>query len=159
MVFANEKGRYDAFIAELATSELSAYASETLGLEEVRSPLEQWKEKLFASSDDHPGTELILDLFHIARHMGQSDGGAPKFFLVAPPTSTSCSRCAGRATVTKESMSTTSEQPERRSMVLQGLRPWLRRSRMIRAPRPRGSNTFIARSISSSVALRSTRWR
>ncbi len=80
MVFANEKGRYDAFISALAEGELAAYAEESLALNDVRAKLLGWQEKFFATSEDHPGTELLVDLFHIARHMGQSDGEAPAFF-------------------------------------------------------------------------------
>jgi len=80
MVFANEKGRYDAFISALAEGDLAAYAEETLSLNDVRARLLGCQEKFFAASDDHPGAELLVDLFHIARHMGQTDGQAPVFF-------------------------------------------------------------------------------
>jgi ATP-dependent helicase IRC3 len=80
MVFDNEKGRYDAFIDALREGELSAYASESLSLEEVRGKLLGWQEKFFPNTEDHPGSELFGDLFQIARHIGQNDGEAPLFF-------------------------------------------------------------------------------
>jgi ATP-dependent helicase IRC3 len=80
MVFDNEKGRYDAFISALREGELTAYAPETLPLDDMRTKLLAWQEQFFASSEEHPGAELLVDLFHIARHMGQSDGEAPIFF-------------------------------------------------------------------------------
>jgi len=46
----------------------------------VRKRLDGLRERYFASSDDHPGTELLIDLFRIARHMGQSEGERPVFF-------------------------------------------------------------------------------
>src|SRR5438045_9694087 len=70
MVFANEKGRYDAFISALAEGDLAVYAEETLSLNDVRARLLGWQEKLFTTSEEHRGAELLVDLFHIARHMG-----------------------------------------------------------------------------------------
>jgi ATP-dependent helicase IRC3 len=80
MVFANEKGRYDAFISALAEGEFAKYSTETLLLADVEESLQDWRKRLFAVSEDHAGSELLVDLFHIARHMGQGDGEAPAFF-------------------------------------------------------------------------------
>ncbi len=81
MVFDNEKGRYEAVLDALAEEEdLSAYAGENLSLPDVRSRLQELQERYFAQSEDHPGTELELELFRIARHMGQSEGERPIFF-------------------------------------------------------------------------------
>ena len=80
MVFDNEKGRYDAFIGALGEEDLGTYAAERLSLGDVDAKLSALQAKYFTSSEDHPGTELRVDLFRIARHMGQSAGERPAFF-------------------------------------------------------------------------------
>lgn len=80
IVFANEKDQYDEFIRVFGQQDLAAYAQEALALADVQENLSAWRERFFGASDDHPGPELLVDLFLIARHMGQSDGEAPKFF-------------------------------------------------------------------------------
>jgi superfamily II DNA or RNA helicase len=80
MVFDNEKGRYDAFVDALGEEDLTAYAAENLSWDEARPKLQVLRERYFAESDDHPGAELLVDLFRIARHMGQSSGDRPIFF-------------------------------------------------------------------------------
>lgn len=80
MVFANEKGRYEAAIDSLRAGGFETFASESVSLGAVRSRLETLRDELFASNESHPGTDLLTDLFHIARHIGQSGGEAPTFF-------------------------------------------------------------------------------
>jgi superfamily II DNA or RNA helicase len=80
MVFDNEEGRYSAYIDALGEQDLAAYAAENLSLDDVCARLRKLQETYFADSDDHPGTELLVDLFRIARHMGQSNGERPIFF-------------------------------------------------------------------------------
>lgn len=80
MVFENEKGRYDAFIEALSEADLSVFASESLPAQEARDRLKALQEKYFPTHDEHPGNELMADLLHIARHMGQNDGEEPTFF-------------------------------------------------------------------------------
>ncbi len=90
MLFANEKGRYDAFIGALGEGEFAEYAAETLSLGDVEKKLQGWREKLFAASEDHAGSELLVDLFHVARHMGQGDGESPVFFRFEEGTCQEC---------------------------------------------------------------------
>jgi ATP-dependent helicase IRC3 len=80
MVFANEKGRYDAFIDALGEQDLAKFSSEDLALDDVREDLLASQAIFFGSSEDHPGAELLVDMFHIARHMGQGNGEPPVFF-------------------------------------------------------------------------------
>jgi superfamily II DNA or RNA helicase len=80
MVFDNEKGRYDAFIEALGQESLEAFGSERLSLDEVDTRLGKLQARFFPRSEEHPGTELQVDLFRVARHMGQSAGERPTFF-------------------------------------------------------------------------------
>jgi ATP-dependent helicase IRC3 len=80
MVFDSEKVRYDSFIEGLAKQDLTPYAAEALAVEPLRITLEAWRDEHFSQTQDHPGTDILLDLLQIARHMAQNDGEAPAFF-------------------------------------------------------------------------------
>ena len=80
MVFESEKDGYDACMRELAASDWMQFAGEVLTLDECAPVLMRLRDRYFSTSTDHPGTDVLVDLFQIARHIGQHDGELPSFF-------------------------------------------------------------------------------
>lgn len=80
MVFENEEGNYKELIEELRKKDLENFAGENIHLDDLRLPLEEWKDKFFLQVDERASEDLIRSLFHITRHMAQNDKYPPTFF-------------------------------------------------------------------------------
>lgn len=79
MVFEDEKPAFESFIEVLKNEDLSAFAEDSVRLDNIRDRLEQWRERLFAEAEARVGGGLIEDLFSVARHMAY-ENQEPKFF-------------------------------------------------------------------------------
>jgi hypothetical protein len=86
MVFESEKERYEACMRELAASDWMRFSEETLTLADCTMPITKLRDRYFSSAAEHPGTDTVLDLFQIARHIGQHEGELPSFFEFAERT-------------------------------------------------------------------------
>jgi 5-methylcytosine-specific restriction endonuclease McrA len=72
MVFDDEEDCYEDFLVFLGTSALDGFARENLRLGEVESQVKKWVDQFFPCPDLHFGTDLLQDLFRIARHTAQN---------------------------------------------------------------------------------------
>jgi superfamily II DNA or RNA helicase len=79
MVFDDEAECYEKFLDFIATQTLHAFAGETLKLEDVENQVKERVDQFFPCSEQHFGTDLLQDLFRIARHTAQN-GVIPRFF-------------------------------------------------------------------------------
>ena len=79
MVFEAERQCYTDFVTHIARARLSAFESENVTLEDVEEQIIDWRNKFFSEDNQHFGTNLLDDLFRIARHTAQN-GAVPKFF-------------------------------------------------------------------------------
>jgi superfamily II DNA or RNA helicase len=80
MVFERERDAYERFIEQLVSIDLSMFAEEGVTLAEHKPVLEQWRQQFFSDASEHAGSDLLSDLFHIARHVAQGNGERPQFF-------------------------------------------------------------------------------
>jgi superfamily II DNA or RNA helicase len=79
MVFEGESGCYRKFADHIAKEPLEAFAAENLQLTDVENHVVQWADLFFPEQQEHFGTNLLEDLFRIARHTAQN-GAVPRFF-------------------------------------------------------------------------------
>lgn len=80
MVFEDDKARYEAFMGKADKHYLELYADPDLALIDRREMLEKAARQMFPEKNERSVSEAVMNLFHIARHMGQNDGEQPKFF-------------------------------------------------------------------------------
>lgn len=83
MVFEHEQGAYTQLLAALAGEDLGAFGDEELQLAEQRAALESWRAAHFAEVDVSLSEDLLLNLFHLARHLAFHEGAAPPFLVFA----------------------------------------------------------------------------
>jgi ATP-dependent helicase IRC3 len=79
MVYDGERDAFEQFIAALAEASIEEYEDEQASLEAHREQLEAWRRSFFADARERVGEELLISMFHIARHVA-SAGKAPDFF-------------------------------------------------------------------------------
>lgn len=82
MVFDGQLESYERFIAYLQGIDLSPFALEDLPADTYRDTILDWEASFFDQADTPIG-DLGRSLFHVARHMAQSDGLPPRFFAFA----------------------------------------------------------------------------
>jgi ATP-dependent helicase IRC3 len=80
MVFDNERESYEAFIHHLTRAKIDEFAAEDINFDDQQARLEDWCNRFFSQVEVHLGESLLINLFHIARHMAQNDGEPPVFF-------------------------------------------------------------------------------
>ncbi len=79
MVFENEKENYEKFIQQLMLATPEQFISEKIDLLSCQPYLETWQNQFFSKTIAK--TDLPLNLLYIARHIAQSEGEPPVFFL------------------------------------------------------------------------------
>ena len=80
MVFGHEKQGYERFMESLTGKGLRGFSDEDIVFDDQQGRLARWREQFFSDIEAHLGDDLLMSLFHIARHMAQNDGDAPAFF-------------------------------------------------------------------------------
>lgn len=80
MVYEREQEAFARYLDQLRKASLEDFETENVLLDAVEGRIEEWKEAYFGNAHDHIGSDLVRDLFHIARHVAQSGGDAPPFF-------------------------------------------------------------------------------
>ena len=80
MVFEGQEGAYEGAIVELQGARTDELADESASLEANRVLIEKVRSAHFRNVEEHGFTDLLGDLFQIARHIAQADGAAPRFF-------------------------------------------------------------------------------
>jgi len=79
MVFDDEREGFDQLINALTTTSTAGFDSEDVSFEEQKAKLEELRTNHLEAAA-RPPTELLPDIFHVARHIGQGHG-RPEFFL------------------------------------------------------------------------------
>jgi superfamily II DNA or RNA helicase len=79
MVFEDEQECYQDFVKHVARTEMQGLESEEVTLADVEDKVEGWRDEFFPDPQQHFGTNLLEDLFRIARHQAQN-GVVPRFF-------------------------------------------------------------------------------
>jgi 5-methylcytosine-specific restriction endonuclease McrA len=79
MIFEAEAGCYRNFIDHLAKEPIDAFGAEDLRLADVEERVSGWADGFFPERQEHFGTNLLEDLFRIARHTAQN-GTVPRYF-------------------------------------------------------------------------------
>jgi superfamily II DNA or RNA helicase/formylglycine-generating enzyme required for sulfatase activity/5-methylcytosine-specific restriction endonuclease McrA len=82
MVFEAEHHSYQEYVEHVAQTQMEAFEPEGVTVADVEGTLEGWRDDFFSDSEDHFGTNLLDDMFRIARHTAQN-GVVPKFFEFA----------------------------------------------------------------------------
>jgi hypothetical protein len=80
MVFDQEKEGYERFIKFLKRAKIERFADEDASFDDQQDRLTSWRERFFSHIEIHLGQDLLISLFHIARHMAQYDKTPPDFF-------------------------------------------------------------------------------
>lgn len=78
MVFDDERKGFDKLIAALLKCIPKAFETEDVSFEAQRAVLSEWRTKYLHEAARSP-SDLLLDIFQVARHIGQGHG-APEFF-------------------------------------------------------------------------------
>ncbi len=78
MVFDDEQKGFEKLIAALLKSIPAAFESESVTFEAQKATLDSWREK-YLGAVARSSSDLLLDVFQVARHIGQGHG-APEFF-------------------------------------------------------------------------------
>lgn len=79
MVYEREQAAFKDYIERIQQEDLEDFEAESTPLDPVRARIERWQ-ALHFDAREHIGSDLVHDLFHIARHVAQSGGDAPPFF-------------------------------------------------------------------------------
>lgn len=79
MVFDNEADNYKKLIDYLLHPCPSDFEDESIQFEQAKEIIEPWRETFFPQVDEHFGSNLLQDIFSIARHIAQREE-PPKFF-------------------------------------------------------------------------------
>ena len=79
MVFEREQDCYQKYVEYVARTTMKAFEPEGVTLADVEENVVGWRDKFFPEREQHFGTNLLDDLFRIARHKAQN-GVVPKFF-------------------------------------------------------------------------------
>ncbi|HIQ05022.1 MAG TPA: DEAD/DEAH box helicase, partial [Anaerolineae bacterium] len=79
MVFQDEWKCYQEYVQHVAKVSTKAFEAEQITLADVEHKLIGWRDRFFPDREQHFGTNLLEDLFRIARHIAQN-GVVPKFF-------------------------------------------------------------------------------
>lgn len=79
LVYEPERDSFASLVKLLAKRDLQAFVEPLVSFDSVRAQIESWCSEFKLSAADHLGGDLLLDVFHIARHLAQS-GDEPPFF-------------------------------------------------------------------------------
>ncbi|MHB0960115.1 MAG: DEAD/DEAH box helicase family protein [Pirellulaceae bacterium] len=79
MIFESERECYHKFVEYIARTTTEAFESEGVMLADVENEVSGWRDEFFPECEQHFGTNLLEDLFRIARHTAQN-GVVPRFF-------------------------------------------------------------------------------
>lgn len=79
MVLEDEVKAYRGFLGHLAKGVDDRFAAEDLTRSEVEDQLRRWAARFFPGARDRLGTDLVENLFRLARHTAQN-GAMPRFF-------------------------------------------------------------------------------
>ncbi|MCK6684719.1 MAG: DEAD/DEAH box helicase family protein [Thermoanaerobaculia bacterium] len=79
LVYGDEKAAYDEFLAEAARSGLEVFADPGVRHSALEPLLEALRARFFAAKG-LDGSGVGMNLFHLARHLGQTGGQLPPFF-------------------------------------------------------------------------------
>jgi superfamily II DNA or RNA helicase len=78
LVFDNERAGFESLIGELLKISSKVFESETITLSEQQPKITKWREHYFAGAT-RSVTDIDLEVFRLARHIGQGRG-TPTFF-------------------------------------------------------------------------------
>ena len=88
MVFEGEKDAYERFIESIAQAPNQEFAEIDLNFDEKYQSIKELCIKAFYEQDitaeivgEWPNESVLINLFHIARHVAQNEGEKPPFFL------------------------------------------------------------------------------
>jgi hypothetical protein len=79
MVFDNEQDNYRKLIDYLSDPRPIEFEDEGIQFEQAKAIIEPWRDTFFPRLQEHFGSNLLQDIFSIARHIAQRDE-PPKFF-------------------------------------------------------------------------------
>lgn len=79
MVFDNEQDNYIKLINYLSDPRPIEFEDEGIQFEQAKAIIEPWRDTFFPRLQEHFGSNLLQDIFSIARHVAQRDE-PPKFF-------------------------------------------------------------------------------
>ena len=79
MVFKGERSSYQKYVEHIARASINEFEPEGTTLAGLENTVIAWRDTFFSEREEHFGTNLLEDLFRIARHKAQN-GVAPKFF-------------------------------------------------------------------------------
>ncbi|MDQ3010734.1 MAG: HNH endonuclease, partial [Acidobacteriota bacterium] len=80
MVFENERETYQQFMGFLREMDLATFEAPEANFNQQIEELTAWRQKFFADFGERSESDLLTNLFHIARHMAQNQT-VPDFFL------------------------------------------------------------------------------
>jgi len=80
LVFDKEKESYERFIQYLTKHNIKNFTEIDVSFEDQVNQLEEWKQDYFKSSEEYIGGNLLINIFHIARHVAQNNGKQPRWF-------------------------------------------------------------------------------
>ncbi len=74
MVFEDEIAGYDAWRAALTPTVYADFAATELDFTAERGQLAEWRQEFFGAAALNRGEDLLVNLFHMARHLAQNEG-------------------------------------------------------------------------------------
>jgi superfamily II DNA or RNA helicase len=80
LVYNSEDMGFQKLLALLVKQDLTAFIDPQAVFEVLHEQLDPWVTACFPDPSAHMGGNLLLDVFHIVRHMAQSMGELPQFF-------------------------------------------------------------------------------
>jgi len=80
LVFDNEKESYERFIQSLREAKIEDFAEIDVEFSNKLNQIQAWQQQFFPKLEEYLGSNLLRNIFHIARHMAQNDGTPPKWF-------------------------------------------------------------------------------
>jgi len=79
LVYGDEKEHYDAFLGEVAKTDLRRFTNPGVQYDAVEAQMDEWRNTFFADERQR-ASGLGMNLFHLARHLAQTGGQSPPFF-------------------------------------------------------------------------------
>ncbi|HSN98587.1 MAG TPA: HNH endonuclease [Candidatus Nanopelagicales bacterium] len=79
LVYGDEKDHYDAFLGHATSVDRHRFGDTGLQFEAVEAQMETWRDQFFADERTR-ASGIVMNLFHLARHVAQAGGQPPPFF-------------------------------------------------------------------------------
>jgi len=83
LVYEGEKAAFEKLTAHLAKADLKAFIDPMASFDALRGEVEAFAKKCGIEAAAHMGGDVLLDVFHVVRHMAQSLGEPPQYFPFA----------------------------------------------------------------------------